>query len=428
MNKFKRIAVSGAALMTACGLSLGTVSASDEPFAVGFATFLSGPVSGPVGVPSRNGVELIAEAINESSLPSPYSGQGIGGRELAIEYVDEASETLDEYRNLVTRSGVDAVIGYASSGSCVSIAPEAEASQTLTLFYYCGSTRIFEEDTREYVFRTMNSQDVENIAAANYLAEFYPDANTIAGINQNYGWGQDSWRDFVSASTQLNPETEVSVELWPQIFAGQYGAELTRLARAGADVLHTSFWGGDLDAFLLQASPRGLLEDQIGVLTTGGTAYATLADQIPDGTVIGVRGNGGALSAESPLNDWFRATYVEKFGEEPTFPAYYGAQALLALKAAGDLAAAEAGSPPSVEQVRLSLKGIEYEAPTGTVTLSRHNGHQAATELAYGRVQRVDGNPTLVDIRRYSPDCVVAPDGYTSREWIEAGFPGAQCN
>lgn len=418
------------ALILASGMmAMAQGAQAQDPLKLGLISFYSGPVSGPVGIPSRNGADLIIEAINNGTLPAPYTAAGIGGRQIETVYVDEAVDPVAEYRNAVLRQGVDAVVGYASSGSCLAVAPVAEELKTLTLFYYCGTVRTFEEGPKEYVFRTMNTQDVENIAAARYVLATRDDVNTISGINQNYGWGQESWRDFSKSLQQLKPEVEIKSELFPKFLAGQYGAEVTALSRNKADLIHSSFWGGDLDALILQAAPRGLFKSQTGLLTTGGTALNTLAKQIPDGTIIGVRGNGGILAPDSDFNDWFRAEYEKKYGEQPTFPAYYMAQSVLALKAAADKAAAESGSSaPDMEQIRAALKGIEYDTPAGKVSLNRHNGHQAATELAYGTFKLVDGKPTLENVIRYQPNCVIAPEGAKSLDWIEAGFPGAQCD
>ena len=56
-----------------------------------------------------------------------------------------------------------------------------------------------------------------------------PDLKSIAGINQNYAWGQDSWRDFSESMKQLKPDVKVATEQFPKIYAGQYGAEISAL-------------------------------------------------------------------------------------------------------------------------------------------------------------------------------------------------------
>ena len=59
--------------------------------------------------------------------------------------------------------------------------------------------------------------------------------------------------------------------------------------------------------------------------------------------------------------------------------------------------------------------------------MSLGKGHQAVQENAIGRFKLVDGKATLVDVKRYPPECVNPPEGTPSAKWIESGFPGAKC-
>ena len=87
-------------------------------------------------------------------------------------YVDEAGSTaqvVTEFRNLVQRDQVDAVVGYISSGSCLAVTPVAEELKALTVYYDCGTPRIFEEKARKYVFRPSPHATMDNTGAARYL-------------------------------------------------------------------------------------------------------------------------------------------------------------------------------------------------------------------------------------------------------------------
>lgn len=422
---FRGTVAAGAA---AAALTIGLGEAQAAEFKLGVVSFFSGGVSGPVGIPSKRGAEIIIDAINNGTLPGPYkgTGKGLGGKKIVPVFSDEAvkpAERVVEYRKLVQKDGVDAVIGYASSGSCLAVAPVAEELKTLTILYYCGTTRIFEEKKYDYVFRTMATADVENIGAARYIVKHKPDLKVVSGMNQNYAWGQDSWRDFFESLKQLKPGVKSATEQFPKIFQGQYGAEISALSRAGSDVIHSSFWGGDMEAFILQGAPRGLFEDQTVILTTGGTAIYRLKDQIPEGTVIGNRGPGDLFAPDTELNRWFRSEYEKKYGEPPIFPSYYMAQAVLGIKAAAD----KAGSGDK-EAVRKALVGIKFDSPSGQIELRRGNGHQAVTEFALGTFAVENGKPVMKNVVRYPIDCVNPPVGKKSLEWIQAGFPGAKCN
>ena len=71
------------------------------------------------------------------------------------------------------------------------------------MFYDCGTPRIFEEKPRKYVFRVSPHATMDNVGAAHYVKAKTPDLKVYSGINQNYAWGQDSWRDFVGAMKVL---------------------------------------------------------------------------------------------------------------------------------------------------------------------------------------------------------------------------------
>ena len=40
---------------------------------------------------------------------------------------------------------------------------------------------------------------MDNVAAARYVLGKIKNLTLYSGINQNYAWGQDSWRDFQGA-------------------------------------------------------------------------------------------------------------------------------------------------------------------------------------------------------------------------------------
>lgn len=404
-----------------------TAHAQDETVKIGFVTFLSGGAAGPFGVPARNAAELMIQSINAGTIPAPYNTAGVGGAMIDPIFVDENSKQKNaDYLKLVEKDDVEMVVGYISSGSCKAIAPEAEKAQRLTILFDCGTPQIFEEIVTDpkYTFRTGGHATMDNVAAARYLAQTGTNASNVAGINQNYAWGQDSWRDFSASIAQLNPDSKVATEQFPKIYAGQYGSEISALLTTKPDVVHSSFWGGDMEAFIIQGSARGIFERSKVVLTTGETAMHRLGAQMPDGTVIGARGPHGDLAPQSELNDWFRAAYFDRFGTLPTYPSYKMAQALLGVKSAAD----KAGSSDQ-DAVIGALKGLEWEGPSGTVSMALANGHQAIQDTAYGtyKYDKDAGKATLVDVVRFPAECVNPPAGVNSIDWINGGFEGAKC-
>jgi len=400
-------------------------AAEVKPFKIGVVTFLSGAAAGPFGVPARNAAELVVENLNGGKLPAPYATKGLGGRPIEVVFIDEAggpTTQVAEFRNLVQKQNVDAVIGYISSGDCLAVPPVAEELKKLTLLFDCGTPRVFEEASYKYVFRTAPHATLDNVAAALYVTEMMPKAKKIAGINQNYAWGQDSWNDFEASMKVLRPQVQVTTSQMPKLGAGQYGAEISAIMSGSPEIVHSSFWGGDLDAFVLQASPRGLFKKSTAVLTAGETAMFKLAGQIPDGTMIGARGANGVFAPDNALNGWFRAAYGDRYSLPPVYPSYRMAQAILALKSAYE----KAGGAPDNEKIAAALENLTFESPSGTVKMALGKGHQAVSEAVYGTAKSVKGKLTLVNVRRYPVEKVLPPEGVKSADWIKNGFKAAR--
>ncbi|MEO9587035.1 MULTISPECIES: ABC transporter substrate-binding protein [Marinobacter] len=422
--------VTSVAMASVGVMGMAATASAEDTFKVGFVTFLSGGASGPFGVPAAQGAEIVIKAINEGSLPAPYNTKGVNGLTLESVVVDEAggpTKQVEEYRNLVQRQDVDAVIGYISSGDCLAIGPVAEEMKMFTIAFDCGTSRLFQElEDPQYMFRTGLDAVADNVGAARYLAETRPDAVRIAGIQQNYAWGQDSWQDFTLAMEQLMPEANIVNNQTPQIFQGSYSTEISALQTQRPDIVHSSMWGGDMESFTAQANARGLLEQATAILTTGESGLHRFDGQAPNGTILGGRGPFGGFMPENDLSEWFAKTYEAEHGTPPSYPASKAAQALLALKFAADNSGVD--GVPSPEQLAQALKGAEFDSVSGTVRMALAGGHQALQPMLYGEYRYENGKAELRNVRSYPGECVSAPDGYNAQQWIKEGFPGADCN
>ena len=407
-------------------------AATQASVKLGIVSFLSGPAASPFGIPGRNGAEILIEALNAGSAPAPYNTVGLGGAKIEAKYVDETGSTaqvVTEYRNLVQRDQVDAVVGYISSGSCLAVTPVAEELKALTVYFDCGTPRIFEEKPRKYVFRPPAHATMDSIGAARYLLAKKKDVTLYSGINQNYAWGQDSWRDFVGGMSALAPQAKVDKELFPKLFAGEFGAEISTLLTSRSQALHTSFWDGDLEGFIYQLQARGLDKRMPIIYTTGESSIWRLRDKMPDGSIIGARGPHGPLAPDNELNRWFHKIYVDRYGTPPTYPSYQMALSILGLKVAWDKAHQAKGGKPTTDDVVAAFENIEYDSPSGKVKMALGNGHQGIQETAYGtyRFNKQTNAPEIVDVMRFPAECVNPPPNMSAEEWIKAGMKDAKC-
>jgi len=417
-------------------LSLATamnVAFAQETYKIGIVSFLSGQAAESFGIPAVNGAKWLVEQFNNGSAPAPYNQKGFGGLKIEPVYVDEAggaTKQVQELRNLYDREKVDAVVGFVSSGDCLAVAPVAEEMKKFLILYDCGTPRIFEERDYSYVFRTAAHAAMDNVALARYLKSRNIAAPTVNYINQDYAWGHDSLKDFQLSMTQLYPDAKTGVDLRPKFGAGQYGTEISALLSKPAAVTHSSLWGGDLQAFVLQAAPRGVFSKTQVVLSAGDHVLPGLGQRMPDGVILGARGAYGLMSPQTPLNDWWFQGYQKAYNVYPVQAPYRMAQALFGLKSAVEKAmAANNGKKPSMEQVASALRGHEWDSPAGKIRMVLGKGHQAIQDTAIATTKWDAGKKmvTLVDISRFPAECVNPPAGMKAEDWINGGFKGAKC-
>ena len=432
MERMKQMLAVCVGALLACGAG-GALAQTPAPIKIAVPVFLSGPAVGAFGEPSRNAAEIIIKAMNAGELPAPYNQKGLAGVPIELKIVDEAGSTatvVTEFKNLVQRDKVDVVVGYVSSASCVALAPVADELQVLTVIYACGTSRLFDDGSYKYVFRVSSSQTSDDVAAARYIAKKFPDIKSFSGINPNYSWGQDNWRDFMLAMKTLMPNATVDKELFPKPFVGEFGAEISTLLAAGSPIIHSSLWGGDLETFILQATARGLTEHSRLLLTVGEQILARQGKNVPDGTIIGGRGRHGMLASANPLNQWFLAAYKKEFNAVPNFPAYHMLSSMLGLKAAWEkAAAAKGGARPTTDEVAAAFTGLAFETASGPVKMARGKGHQGIEEVGVGiyAYNKATDTPEMHELLTYPAECVNPPGDMTSEEWLKKGMPGAKC-
>ncbi len=321
------------------------------------------------------------------------------------------------------------MVGYVGSGDCLAVAPAAEEMKKFLILYDCGTPRIFEDNKYNYVFRTASHGAMDNVALVRYLAARKIKVDSFNLINQDYAWGQDSKKDFSLSMEKLLPNAKPGEDQLPKFGAGQYGTEISALMAKPADVTHSSLWGGDLQAFILQAAPRGLFKKTQVVFSAGDHVLPGLGDKMPDGVILGARGAYGLMAPKSALNDWWWDLYSKAYGVYPVQAPYRMVQSLLGLKLAAEKAmAANGGKKPNGEQLVAALKGSEWESPAGKIRMALGDGHQAVQDTAIGKT-RYDAAKKMVvldDIQRFPAECVNPPANMKSEEWIKAGFPGAK--
>ncbi len=399
--------------------TLSSVAFAAEPpseIKIGITTFTSGPAS-VFGVPARDAAQMLSEQLNERG--------GILGVPVSVSFIDEGAgmETLtSEYRRLVDDVGVDVMFAAISSGTCNNIAPLAEDLEILNFMWDCGTQRIFEEDDYEWVYRTQANATPEILASFLYLNDRNPDFKTIAVVNQDYAWGRESWAIFKTALETLRPDVEVVAELFPAFGAPDYSTEISRLQGLAPDVIFSTSWGGDLDTFVRQANQRGLFQTSQFVLPLAESSLQRLAGELPDGVIVGGRGDHYFLHPEYKDDADFKAfmeQFKERTGAWPIYPVFHMSQAFAALEAAYEKASeASGGEFPSREAVRDAMTGLEFKGLGRPVEIREDN--QGLEDQMIGVTRKVDAYPFPIidEMVIYEAEAITTPAGQETLSWI----------
>lgn len=393
--------------------------AADKPEAlkIGMTTFLTGPAS-VFGVPARDAMNIFVENLNAEG--------GINGVPIEVTYIDEgagAEALTSEFRRVAQTEGAEVMLASISSGNCQTLAPLAEDLKVPNLMWDCGTQRIFEEGSYDYVFRPQGNATSEMLAAVAYLLKTHPDFKTIAVVNQDYAWGRDSWDIFHTALEVMKPDVEVVGEFFPKFGAPDFSTEISRLQALRPDVVLSTSWGGDLDTFVQQAFQRGLMNTSTFVLPLAESSLERLGSSLPAGQIVGARGDHYFLHPErrdDPDFKGFMEQYKEATGDIPVYSVFHASQAFSALKTAYEKAIADNGVDwPDEEQLLAALDGLKFQGLGRALHL--REDHQGVESQLMGTSAQTGEYPfaTLENIMIFDGEGLLPPVGETSIDWIK---------
>ncbi len=410
-----------AGVLTALAAGSAMAQAQPAEIKVGITTFLSGPAS-VFGVPAKAAAELYIEQLNAAG--------GINGAKLVPTFIDEgvgADKLLSEYRRVVQEGGTRVMLAAISSGNCNTLAPVAEDLKVLNIMWDCGTEKVLEDRRYKYVVRSQANATTEMVATVLYLLKQRPNIKSIAVVNQDYAWGRDSWELFRNTLLAMKPDVKIVAEMFPRFGATDYSTEISRLQALRPEVILSTAWGGDLDTFARQAAQRGLFRQSLFVLPLAESSLERLGTTLPDGVIVGARGDHYFLHPEHKDNaklNGFVKQFRAKTGAYPIYSVYHMVQAIDGLVAGYQSAIkANKGKWPSVEQVADAMHSVEFRGLTNTVKM-REDG-QGLEDQLLGMTKKVGGYnfPTLEKIAVYPAEIITTPVGQKSPEWVKTLKP-----
>ena len=349
----------------------GSSGGSNEQVNVGFLTPQSGPLS-PTGPPMVRGAEIAVTHINEEL-------GGVNGR--TVNGIVEDTQTdpatgQERARKLVEQNNVDVLIGATSGAVSASVAQYAYKAG-VPYFPYGGSESTTGENCAPTTFRYSFSTSQDARAGALWALDKFGSNAWIHHADYSFGQSvRDSWRtELEESSESANIVNVTSSPLGTEDFSSY----ISQIQSSDIDWVLAVVTGSDATSFLSQAEQFGL-KSEVGIIGSGTFSQQPLRQ--------------GAGSAAVGVYDLFRyyyrydlpanETFVQRFLNEYDIPPTSHADNSWTGLHMFAKAANAAGSTEAADVIA-ELEGMEYDSPTGPVTL-RDCDHQAVRDYLIGKI------------------------------------------
>jgi branched-chain amino acid transport system substrate-binding protein len=263
-----------AAALVAAGLGPRLAGAQEGPIRIGVIYDLSGPFAAAGSAACAIGAQIAIDLVNEhGGVAGKYKVEPINA-----DSQSKADVAINEVERLISQEKVDIVLGVYSSAHAVPLAAKVEAQKKILWITTAIATAVFKDKNLHYVFRGQIHSDQYGQACASFLAEnakaklgLEPKDVKLAIIHEDgpYGVG------VAQATEQFGKEKGLQVILKEGYSASapDLSSLVTKLKRAGADVISQVGYNPDITLFLRQARESGL---RFKMLIGNGAGYSQL--------------------------------------------------------------------------------------------------------------------------------------------------------
>ena len=263
-----------AATLAVLGVSGRFASAAAENVRIGVVYDLSGPFAGGGSVACAIGAQIAIDLINERG--------GIAGKykvvPVNVDCQSKVDVAINEVERLIDQEKLEIVTGVYASAQAVPLAAKVEAQKKILWITTAVVTAVFKDKNLQYVFRAQIHSDQYGEAFAAFIAEnakarlgTEPKDTKVAIIHEDgpYGVG------VADASERSGKERGLQIVMNEGYSAAapDLSSLVTKLKRAGADVISHAGYNPDITLFLRQSRESGL---RFKMLVGNGAGYSQL--------------------------------------------------------------------------------------------------------------------------------------------------------
>jgi len=263
-----------AATVAALGVSGRFASAEAEAIRIGVVYDLSGPFAAGGSVACSVGAQIAIDLVNERG--------GVAGKYKVVPVNADCQSKVDvainEVERLIDQEKLEIINGVYASAHAVPLAAKVEAQKKILWITTAIATAVFKDKNLRYVFRAQIHSDQYGEAFAAFIAEnakaklgAEPKSIKVAIIHEDgpYGVG------VAEASERFGKERGLQIVMREgySATAPDLSSLVTKLKRAGADIISQVGYNPDITLFLRQARESGL---RFKMLVGNGAGYSQL--------------------------------------------------------------------------------------------------------------------------------------------------------
>ncbi|MCL6472130.1 MAG: ABC transporter substrate-binding protein [Firmicutes bacterium] len=290
--------------------SSGTTEANKEPYKIGAVVSATGP-SSPLGLPEKNTLELEVEKINKAG--------GINGHKLELIIEDDQSDAknaVTAVSKLIDKEKVIAVIAATISPSSIAVKPEIAKAKIPQMAMAAGIP-ITQDDPKEWVFRTANSDAVAVQKVIDYLSKDLK-VKKIAILSDTNAFGQSGTDEFKKLAPKAGLDI-VIVERY-QTQDTNMTAQLTKIKGTDAEALVV--WGTNPGPAQAAKNMKelGMTIPYVGSHGIANKTFIQLAGGAAEGVVFPagkVLVPSSAKGEQAEVINKFMSDYKAKYNENP---------------------------------------------------------------------------------------------------------------
>jgi branched-chain amino acid transport system substrate-binding protein len=377
--------------------SLPATGRAAETIKLGVTEPLSGTFKN-IGDRYLEGVQYAAKVLNQQG--------GVLGRQIEVIPIDSELKPDVVTRKstaLILKDQVKFFCGGTGSSVGAAMSTVAEQNNAIMFSYGMDAASLTGAKCSKNFFRPGTNTDMHSYALAAYIAK--SKFKKVYCIGQDYSFGHESIKPFISRIKKLNPSIEIVAEVYHPLGEKDYGPYVSRIVASGADLVFTTSWGNDLTLMVKQAKPFGLKAKFAGYYLSDEETVSAIGES--ELLVGGIASETYMVTIPTEENKRFIEGYYKDKGIYPFWlrgKSYNGTMFWAeALKKAGT---------DNVSAVIKAWEGLSYKGTGGTMVM-RACDHQAQVPIWIAEIVPQSkfmklpyvGNPIMIPAKEIEVSC-----------------------